>query len=389
MIMAHVVTRPFLLVVALGALGFAAAAGSTRGTDARALAQARAEATAASRRADALDRQARAATGAAERAAAQGEAIAARIAAAEADLTASERRIALLQAIYQEQRARLALRQQPLIRLTAALQTMARRPTALALVQPGSIQDSVHVRSLLAAILPEIRRRTADLRAEVDRSNRLRARFEQARGALLASRAELQSRRVELARFEVSQRSRSRELAGLSLAQSDRALAFGEEARTLSRLEDRRQHQARLEASLSTLPSPLPRPGSEGSAARPVPFRLPVEGRLVAGVGEISDGGVHSRGLTLAPEPGAAVVAPARGRVAFAAPFRNYGNVVILDHGRGWSSVITDLETLDVAPGRVVSRGTRLGRAAASTPRITVELRRDGRPVPVAGLVSG
>lgn len=379
----------FLAIVAsLGLVALGPSALAAR-NEAGALALARAEAQAASRRADALDRQARAATNAADRASAQGAAIAARITAAEAGLTASERRIALLQSIYTVQRARLAERQGPLIRLTAALQTMARRPPALALVQPGSVQDTVHVRSLLAAILPEIRRRTADLRAEVDRSNRLKTRFEQARGALLASRGELQRRRVELARFEVGQRSRSRELSGLALAQSDRALAFGEEARTLSRIEGDRAFQARLAASLSDLPGPVPRPGSGGGAPPATPYRLPVEGRLLRGVGEISDGGVHSRGLHLAPEAGAAVVAPARGRIAYAAPFRGYGNVVIIDHGRGWTTVVTNLDTLDVARGRNVAQGARLGRAAAADPRITVELRRNGRPVPIARLVRG
>jgi murein hydrolase activator len=120
-------------------------------SDAQALEQAKKEAQEAQARFRTLDRQARRATGAAERARAEAEALAARLEAAEAGLTAAERRIALLDTLQAEQRERLAARQQPLIRLTAALQTMARRPAALALVQPGSVQDTVHVRSLLAA----------------------------------------------------------------------------------------------------------------------------------------------------------------------------------------------------------------------------------------------
>ena len=116
---------------------------------------------------------------------------------------------------------------------------------------------------------------------------------------------------------------------------------------------------------------------------------VPVEGRLLTGVGEISDGGVHSRGLTFAVDPRARVVAPANGRVAFAAPFRSYGNVVILDHGRGWSTVITNLETLDVARGQTVRRGQTLGRTGSGQPEVTVELRRQGRPVPLAQLIGG
>jgi murein hydrolase activator len=379
--------KRLLLLLAMALLLGAAA--STPQSDVEALTQARREAAQATRRYRQLDVEARRATGEADRARAQSEALAARIEAAEADLTAAERRIAVIGALQVAQRARLAERQGPVIRLTAALQTMTRRPAALALVQPGSVRDAVHVRSLLAATMPEIRRRTAALRAEVARSADLRRRSEAARAGLIASRAALGERRAALARLEAGQRVRSQQLAGLALTQSDRALVFGEEARSLAGTIGSRDYQAALAASLARLPGPLPRPGPAAALApaETIPYSLPVEGRLLTGVGEISDGGVHSRGLTFATAAAAPVVAPAGGRIAYAAPFRRYGYVVIIDHGRGWSTVVTDLATIDVAPGRNVRRGASLGRAGQGNPRVTIELRRNGRPVPVAQLI--
>jgi septal ring factor EnvC (AmiA/AmiB activator) len=378
-----------LLVPAL-ALLIGAAASAPR-ADREALAEASREAAEATRRYQALEVEARRATGEANRARAAAEALAARIEAAEADLTAAERRIALIGALQATQRARLAERQRPLIRLTAALQMMTRRPAALALIQPGSVRDAVHVRSLLAATMPEIRRRTAALRAEVVRSAQLKRNSEIARQGLIASRVALSQRRAALASFEAGQRARSEALAGLALTQSDRALYFGEEARALAGTIGRRDTQAALAANLARLPGPLPRPGPVAgpAAGETIPYSRPVEGRLVIGVGEISDGGVHSRGLTFETPAGARVIAPAAGRVAYAAPFRRYGHVVIIDHGRGWSTVVTDLASLDVAPGRTVRRGNALGRAGDGNPRVTVELRRNGRPVPFAQLIGG
>jgi murein hydrolase activator len=368
--------------------GFAAA--QPGGNDRQALAQAKREADQATARSTRLEQQARRATSEAQRARAEAEALAARLVAAEAGLTAAERRIAIIAGLQRAHQARLAERQQPLARLTAALQTMARRPAALALVQPGSVENTAHVRSLLAATLPEIRRRTAALRAEVQRSEALRTQAEQARLALATSRVQLQQRRSELAAFEASQRNRSRQLTGLALTESDRALAFSEEARLLARQIGTAEFQARLENSLSQLPPPLPRPGegAEAGSTR-IPYALPVDGRVLTGVGEISDGGVHARGLTLATAPGAPVSAPANGRVLHAAPFRRYGYVVIIDHGRGWLSVVTDLAAIRVRPGQQVRRGERLGFAGDDDPRVTVELRRDGRPIPFAQLISG
>jgi len=375
-----------LLLLAAGAGAHAAGGG-----DRQALVLAKREAEAATRRSERLEDAARRATGDADRARAGTEALAARIEAAEADLTAAESRIAIIGAMQSAQRARLAARQGPVIRLTAALQTMTRRPAALALVQPGSVRDAVHVRSLLAATMPEIRRRTAALRAEVEAGADLRRRSETARQGLVASRAALRERRVALARFESDQRARSQQLAGQALTQSDRALVFGEEARTLSQTIGTRAYQERLAASLARLPGPSPRPGDSGPAPTGdrIPYSLPVEGRILVGVGEISDGGVHARGLTFETGAAAPVIAPGAGRVAYAAPFRRYGYVVIIDHGGGWSSVITDLATLDVRAGQNVRRGMRLGAAGPGTPRITVELRRNGRPVPVAQVIGG
>jgi septal ring factor EnvC (AmiA/AmiB activator) len=238
--------------------------------------------------------------------------------------------------------------------------------------------------------MPEIRRRTAALRAEVARSADLRSQSEQARTALTASRSALGERRSALASFEARQRNRSQQLAGLALAESDRALVLGEQAQSLAGRLSTRQSEEALAVSLARLPGPAPRPGAaQASPQDAIPYSLPVPGRLLTGVGEISEGGVHSRGLTIETSAQEAVIAPAAGRILFAAPFRRYENVVIIDHGNGWTSVITNLATLEVAQGAAVPRGQRLGRTGEGSPRVTVELRRDGRPVPFAQFLGG
>jgi murein hydrolase activator len=383
---------PLALLTALLAGGWAAAQTGAGGSERRALLVAKQEAAQATRRYELLEREASRATGEAARARAEAAALAARIQAAEAEITAAETRIRLIEALRAEQRARLAEKQGPVIRLTAALQTMARRPPALALVQPGSLDEVVRVRSLLASTLPVIRARTADLRAEVERGDRLRRQADQAVAALVAGQEDLRRRRVALASFERRQRERSESLMESAMFESDRALAFGEEARDLAVRAGTREFQAQLRRSLEQLPGPLLRPGEPpgpGAAARRGPsYILPVDGRLVTGMGEISDAGVHARGLTLETAAGAQVVAPARGRVAYAGRFRGYGRIVIIDHGSGWTTAITNLDSLAVKVGDTVAMGAAIGRAGGGEPRVTIELRRSGRPVPIAPLIA-
>lgn len=349
------------------------------------LAEAQKEAAIAKRRSEMLERQAQRATGEAARANAAAAALAARIETAEADITAASARIALIERLSAAQRARLAASQGSLIRLTAALQTMARRPPALALIQPGSLDEVVHVRALLASSLPAIRARTAGVRAEMARGEALRRQAREAVVQLGSGRRDLQQRRVALARFEQAQRQRSASLMQSALRESDRALAFGEEAREISALAGTRAFQASLARRLAELPGPALRPGATAGRARSPYYVLPVEGRLLTGTGEISDAGVHARGLTFATSAGSEAVAPRSGRIAYAESYRGYGEVVIIDHGGGWTTTLTNLSGLAVKRGDRVRARQPLGRAGSG--EVTVELRKDGRPFPIALLL--
>jgi septal ring factor EnvC (AmiA/AmiB activator) len=351
------------------------------------LVAARREADEARTRSLRLEAAARNATGAAEKARAEADAIAARIEAAEADITAGQARLRLIEDLRRQQRASLAEQQGPLIRLTGAIQTLAQRPPALALVQPGSLGEVVHVRALLASTVPVIRARTAGVRAEMARGDQLRREAEVAVVALRRSEDDLRGRRAALARLEAQQRARSAGFVQSAIAESDKALAFGEQARALAELQGTKAFQAQLRARLAGLPEPDARPVNPAAAAGPPAYRLPVRGHLLGGLGELSASGVHARGLTLEAEGNAEVVAPAPGRVAFAGPFRSYGSIVILDHGGGLTTTITDLGSLSVKVGDKVAAGSPLGRIGRARSRVSVELRRNGRPVAIAPLL--
>jgi septal ring factor EnvC (AmiA/AmiB activator) len=356
------------------------------------LLDAKRDAAAAQSRADALDRAAKGERDAAERARTEEAALAARVTAAQADLAAAAARVALTNQRLADQRARLAEGQRPVARLLAALTSLARRPTVVALAQPGSVDDLVHVRAVLGSALPVIRTRTAGVRAELDTTRKLRESATLAATALRNGRARLEQERTALAMLEAKHRTRATALGRNALSESDRALALGEQARDLlDRMGEEGEARATA-AGLAALPGPEPRP-LRPNAVLPAPpagvYRLPVEGRLVTGLDELSDAGVRSRGLTFAVSPGAPVVAPAAGTVRYAGRFRGYGIIVIVDHGGGWTTLVTGLAAAPVSVGQGVAMGTALGTAAhGDDPRVTVELRRRGQPFDIASLVS-
>lgn len=344
-------------------------------------------AVAAATRAAALERLADAEPDAAKRSRLRQAAIGARIHAAETAIAASKARIALTDQRLAAEGARLVERQQPAAKLVAAVQALSRRPAALAIIQPGSTGDIVHARALLGTLLPVVHARTEALRRELAQTRALRAEAAEAAAALVAANARLQSGHLALARLQGEERARG---AGIGGVASQQAIALGERARDLAGMMADTAAAADVRASLGQLAGPLPRPGDAPPAptfAVP-PYRLPVRGRIVEGLGELSDTGVRSRGLRFAVAAGAPVVAPASGRVVFARRFRDYGTIIIIDHGNGWSSALTGLDAADVTVGDDVAMGQAIGRAAmAEAPRVGVELRRRGVAVDLAQLI--
>lgn len=391
--------RPGALVLAIitaaAVPGGIALAQSLRG-EAAALVRAREQAARATARAADLEAQAAAAVREADRARGERAAVAARVKAAEADIAAARARVQLIEQLRRRQQARLGARQQPIVRLTAALQGMARRPPALALVQPGSLTDAVHVRALLASSLPLVHARTADIRAEIAEGDRLRTRAALALAALRAGEEQLRTQRAELERLEARHRARSLRLADSAFAEQYRAMALGEQARDIVDLLEELGDQADVSRRLASLPAPLPRPELAAGARTPrsdlpgLPreYRLPATGRLLTGFGEVFESGVRAGGLTFTAAAGSRVAAPAAGRIAYAGPFRGYDRIVIIDHGRGWLSLITGLAALGVDQGASVIAGAPLGTARGGKRGLTVELRQGGRPVDIAALLA-
>lgn len=358
------------------------------------LARAARESRLAQARAARLTRAAEAATEAATRTATEAAALAARIQQAEADIEVARARYSIARGKRAALTARLAEKQEPTARLAAALQTAARRPLALSALQPGSLKEVVYVRAVLDSAVPQIRARTAGLRADLERGRALETDAARALASLKGSETALRQRRSELAALENRQRLASRTARGAALREAERALALAEEARDLDGLVARLDDVAALRRELAALPGPVLRPANLAAALPAVPepvpsssippprdFQLPVDGRTLRGFGARRESGLASTGLELAPVAGAQVVAPARGRVAFAGPYRGFGRIVIIEHEGGWTSLVTGLARVDLAVGETVIGGSPMGVAGGGEAPVTFELRRDGKPV--------
>jgi septal ring factor EnvC (AmiA/AmiB activator) len=169
-------------------------------------------------------------------------------------------------------------------------------------------------------------------------------------------------------------------------ARADAAARAAEQARQAAEAEREQRLAAARSAPRATAPETPDRPAPERQAAVPVPSggrALPVAGRVVTSWGQAAPGGPH-RGLTYATAGGARVVSPCNGRAVYAAPFRSFGLLLIVDCGGGYHFVLAGMDRLDAAAGQRLLAGEPigvLGGAGGSGGSLYVELRRNGQPV--------
>lgn len=113
---------------------------------------------------------------------------------------------------------------------------------------------------------------------------------------------------------------------------------------------------------------------------------LPVEGGLAESFGEHLHPKFHTKiaqtGVLISANLGAPVRAVADGKVVFAEAYQSYGPMVILDHGDGWYSLYTHLQSLQVSKGQVLRGGETVGEVGDTVdgPRLGFEIRHLAKP---------
>lgn len=369
----------------LAALVAASAAGQS---DVEALREAKQRAAAAEVRSETLRQEAASADAATDRLVARRAALGAEIDAANAQIATARARMAVIDRRQRAQAALLGEANAPLMRLNALLQNMTRQPVSLLLARPGDRRDYVRLRAAMASIEPVIAARTSALRDQMALQRQLQAQERVAIGSLRKAGQELADRRKALAALESNSRGKALSLNADAAIEYERAIGQGERARDLVERIDAERESGQNAATLATYEGPQPRAGDATSPAAPnSAYRLPVTGRVLAGYGELNPTGYRERGIRLSVAPNARVVAPAAGRISYAGRYRSFGNIVIIEHGGGWATLVTGLETLGVEAGARVLQGAALGNAGGESPEIMIELRRNGRLMDIAALL--
>ena len=334
-------------------------------------------------------------------------------------VTLLETRLTDLARAEAETSAALRRRKEALAATLGALQRLARQPPEALMMTPAAIDVTIRTSLLLSATVPVLDGEARGLRDELEALAALhreiatqRLELEAATGGLAAERERLESlhrRKAALRRDTVEQREQAEQ----------RVARLAAEAESLRELIDRLSATGRVadpppppDETGAAPPPPTDKPeapeeqspaavaapdenlalvvvsnpaGGQSQATRSISaargsLPMPARGRLVGLFGQLS-GGVKNRGISIETRYGARVVTPYDGEVVFAGPFRGYGQLLIIEHGEGYHTLLAGFSRIDIMLGRWLLAGEPvgvMGRGSSGNPVLYVELRRDG-----------
>jgi len=128
-------------------------------------------------------------------------------------------------------------------------------------------------------------------------------------------------------------------------------------------------------------------PNVPGGRSNIVNFVWPVRGRITSpyGMRVISGRKDFHAGIDIGGPTGTNIVAAESGRVSYAGYMRGYGNVIILSHDGGYSTVYGHNSVNLVKKGQYVKKGSIIGKVGrtgnATGPHLHFEIRLSGKPV--------
>ena len=334
---------------------------------------------------------------------------AARIRSAEQDVATIDNRLHLLENSERGINNSLESRREVIAQVLAALQRIGSHPPPALVVRPEDALKSVRTAILLGAVIPELRSEAEVLVADLADLVRVRREAAAERTKRAADLTSLNEQRTRLSLLMDERKRRLGEVEGELEAARRRAMQLALQADNLkdliTRLEssldaatraartDGGENQSEARANLAALKDPGRLTPAIAFAAAKGLLPLPVNGTRTREFGAHDRLGGTEKGISIATRPAAQVTSPCDGWVVYAAPYRSYGQLLILNAGGGYHVLLAGMERISVELGHFVLTGEPVGvmgngsrslfgfGASTSPPVLYIEFRKDGLPV--------
>ena len=303
-----------------------------------------------------------------------------------------------------------------LIKTLSALQNLALKPTEALFVQPLTPVEIIRSAMLLREAVPYLQENAARIREDLEKIEAQKNLVEKQVARIIRQKKILEKEHEQMKAL-VQRKSKIRnavEIKSVKAKKKVEQLASQandlrdllnklekQRQEKLRRQEEERRRLAELKAAEARRAAEETKKLEEKQRADLIKFKpevinevgenfvkakghllRPARGPVVTAYGEQMSKGVTSKGIIIKTRSQAQVISPYDGTVIFAGPFRGYGNLIIIEHGQGYLSLLAGLEEVDCELGQMLLAGEPVGQMPESgDARLYVELRKDNHPV--------
>lgn len=343
----------------------------------------------------------------------------------EAELTAVEDKLADLKTRRTLSADSFAVKKRQLAQVSGALRRLAARPPVAMIASPADPLDTVHTAMLLSSIAPNLRLEALKLAAEITQHETVERGIMEEKLRLASATNALERERKTVAALLAEKQEARQSMAKERSAVVDRLNALAASARDLrdlmQKIERHQDAEDKARARLNSIVQKNAVPSGESAVS---PGGVPTDTAITApdpggispdfiadlpagpeigaskggltypAAGEISQRygvanqlGLTEQGVVIATRENAQVVAPFDGKVIYAGPFRGYGQIVMIEHGQDYLTLMAGMSMIDVQVGQGVLAGepvARMGDAgtgADGAEGLYVEFRHNGAPI--------
>lgn len=287
-----------------------------------------------------------------------------------------------------------------LVDTLAALQSLALRPSEAILAQPLSPVEVMRSSILLRSSVHSLRERAEIIRQSIEDISNQKEEIAKRLADLESENKQLAEQQAEMKKMSQQKSQMYSQISTQSKEAQQKAAKLASQAGSLRDLLDKLEKQKALQQRQMAEKQRLAREraadqvradkgiaptvpaGSVNFAKAKGKLSRPARGPILTKFHQEMSKGVVSNGIDIKTASKAQVIAPYDGTVIFAGPFKNFANLLIIDHGDGYTSLLSGLEETDAKVGQTLLAGEPVGTMpSGDNAKLHMEIRQNNHPL--------
>lgn len=280
----------------------------------------------------------------------------------------------------EELEQKLSLSSLQMAKIMQGMQTLALRPSEILLIQaktPIQMLRSHHLMQYSFPIVGGIQHQTQE---DLNALSQVKMELQNQISSIKATTAELSNKNEQMEKLAQQKKVLQAQYASTYEKSKAKAEKLAKEAKSLKDLlaNIQKEQQKKMAQKKAT-----GRGFGTGAFARARgSLSLPAQGRITQNFGDTTGASQsHAKGMVVTTRRSAQVAAPFDGTVLFAGPFQNYGQLVIIDHGDNYLTVLAGLDTITTSVGSQLLTGEPIGKMGSNYTNLYIEVRQSGQAI--------